>query len=897
MSMTEFRFLVFRTALWFIFIVLALPLNALAEAAPAAEHDRPGLPTLALDALSEDANLATRMLGKGRGGNDERSLSTLMSQGDWQRIGDNPALLEAPREHTTLWLKARLVNRSEAHIERWLELSPWRLNQVESWILDTASLDIKHHFATGLDTPVSEREVESKRALVPVTLAPGESVILVLRIYSDSRPFLEINSWDPVALSVDEVQGEKYYAILLASVLTLFIVLVLQLNRQYALLGVWLVVTFFFEAEKEGYFSQMLFSSLADYSANLRFSTWILTEALFLTASVYLLGLRQHPRWRYLPSSVLVVTALFSVLTFVVDGAVIRNIGSAVDLALSLIWLLMVPAALSIKRKWQYAMLGLLSVWWVTSTFILLGYIGNFYYTASFASSKIIAEFFVILGLVLVFSCQKRAYENELENTLRNWEKEQREDLEYLVQKRTRDLNAALEDARKSNKKKMLFLGKTSHELKSPLTSIMGYSHLVMTEKGRISELGNIIHGSATHMHNLVNRLTDYARGAVASEREKADVYLYSFVHEISHEARILSSRKSNQFELELCHQLPPVVRCDVTSLRQVLINLIDNAAKYTEDGRVTLSVASSATQAGVQYRLEFTLKDTGCGISHDFQERLFNPFEREVVAGEGFGLGLSIVKDLVDHMGGDITYYSDSGVGTEVVVGFPVEAGLEDNVNAESSNSPAYRLPVLDAGGKRAWVVEDALPVLELLESELETLGFIVKCFQRGDEAVQALKDECVMPDLIITDHRLPGASGDDLLKAARAHAAHVPVILLSATWSVVDREGESSPSGYAACLAKPVNLATLRRDIARACNVEVEEPGQEMGPLSSGQATPTVTNESLEQLLSLGAVSDIIEWCDALVRARPDQADFAAEVRRMAEAGDLAAIATRLQ
>src|SRR5690554_5640134 len=224
-------------------------------------------------------------------------------------------------------------------------------------LVDPQSLEVIKRMQTGLNTPLSDREVDTNRAVFPVSLYPGESVMMVVRIYADSRPFLSVNAWDPIDFSVEEVSDRQLHSVLLASILTLCVVLFLKLDVRYALLGIWLLVTFVFESEKEGYISQIILPFLFDYSAYLRFTTWILTEALFLTASVYLLGLRRSRGWSGLPPTVLIITVLFGTLTFVLDGAAIRNLGSAIDLGFSMIWLLMLPAALRIDRQWQYGLL------------------------------------------------------------------------------------------------------------------------------------------------------------------------------------------------------------------------------------------------------------------------------------------------------------------------------------------------------------------------------------------------------------------------------------------------------------------------------------------------------------------------------------------------------------
>lgn len=197
---------------------------------------------------------------------------------------------------------------------------------------------------------------------------------------------------------------------------------------------------------------------------------------------------------------------------------------------------------------------------------------------------------------------------------------------------------------------------------------------------------------------------------------------------------------------------------------------------------------------------------------------------------------------------------------------------------------------------------MEDAPSIRELLQLELVELGFRVSLFPDAESAVQALHKQGV-PDLILTDHRLPGASGDSVLDAARAIDPQVPVLLLSATWYLqADQRVQSrSAQQYTALLGKPVDLVRLRHEIAGACGLQSlgGSPDTASRP-SDSETLPALDHATLEQLalwLELGAVTDIVEWCGALERQHPEQAALAAELSRLAERGNFSAIRERLQ
>lgn len=843
-----------------------------------------------LSTVPPEKNLVLDMQGFHVSGKGHASLKKALKDGHWQWVSENTDILEKPRQYATLWLKARLENSSDEHVVRWLDLSPWRLNEVNAWLVEPESLDIRKQMTTGLNIPLDSREVDSQKAIIPVAISPGESLLLVARIFSDSRPFLEVNSWEPVAFSMSEMAEWQFHSMLLAAVLTLFAVLLVTLDFRYALLGAWLLVIFIFESEKEGYISQVLVSSLFYYSANLRFSTWILTEAVFLITSVYILGLNKQSPWRFTSPVLLIVSAVFSGLTFFLGGDVIRNVGNAIDLSFSLIWLMMIPAALRVDRQWQYALLGTLSLWWLVSNFVLIGYVTNLYYTASLAEVKIFAGVAIVLSLLLIYSRQKRGHELNLEKQLRESERNQREKLEALVVRRTHDLNQALDDARRANEEKTLFLGRISHDLKSPLTSISGYAQLLSAEGGNSASFARIIHSSATHMNKLIERLIGYARGVVSNRERLSDIHVESFFITISREAEILASQNGNRFTMSVEAGSFPFVRCDDVSLRQVVINLIDNAAKYTRSGDVSLEVeCHGVIEKAGRIALDLTLRDTGCGIPQERIEHIFEPFSRESRDSKGTGLGLAIVKDLVTSMEGHISLHSEPGVGTEVHVFIPLEIGDESKLLNEVASTPRALLPAYQADGLTAWVVEDSRPILELLCGDLSAMGFVVRGFQNATEAIAAIQKVEVAPDLIVTDYRLEPHSGDDILRAASERDAAVPVLLISATWSVLrSREQQEEGPEYAACLSKPVNLVDFRHEVARLCALSPDRkpdtPGKEVPAGNAGE--PDI--QQLKELLELGAVSDIMDWCDGYAAAYPNRRSIAERLSRQAERGN---------
>ncbi|WP_311950941.1 ATP-binding protein [Halomonas piscis] len=831
-----------------------------------------------------------------RGGSWQGDLMPwqVLAASDWQQGEDAQKLLVKPRERSTIWLRGTVTNTSIEPIRRWLQLSPWRLEQVNAWLLAPDTGRVLAQAKTGLNVPVSERTVESSRTLVPITLPAGETRQLLIRISSNSRPFLTVKSWKPVAFTNTQASRYQSHSIILASLLTLFVVLLLQWDYRYALIGAWMLATFVLEAEKEGYISFVLFSGLADYAGNIRFTAWILHKALFLVVSVYLLKLHQCRVWRWLPAVVLVTAGVFSLLTFVLNSVDIRNLGVAIDFGFSAIWLMLLPGALQKRNRWQWALLGLVSCYWLTTTYMLLSYTFAFQYTAAFASSRVMIEIAVVLGLLGVYARQKRDRKRYLELQLREQEKAQRVRLEAMVATRTQELRQAVEEADRANAAKSNFLARITHDLRSPLTSILGYNQLLAAEGGRIGEISRVVYASAEHMLNLVNRLIDYARGGSEGVVELADFYLPAFLESIGREASIKARENGNAFQLIKATDLPTIVRSDATYLRQILLNLLDNAAKHTEHGNVELKVACRPRNGQDGTTLVFDVSDDGYGIPLEQQNRLWEPFYQGSGRCGGLGLGLSIVKQLTQQLGAELTLDSEPGRGTRIGFELPVSVDGTEQADVAIIQESQHVLPYFDATGYTAWVVEDAAAIRDFLHAELDGLGFTVRLFANAEAFFGAADAALAAPDLVITDYYLTGASGDAVLAASRRCWPEVAVILLSATQRMHKPALQQGGQDYTERLTKPVHLAYLRRAIASACGCELSMPealsqevSQPVSPESAIAVLDTKEKQQLAHFLALGAVTDMVEWTQELATQDSERRGAAATLSSLAEQG----------
>lgn len=823
---------------------------------------------------------------------------------EWVPVASSQERLVAPRQQSLLWLKASLSNPGGDALQRWIEFYPWRLSEVQVWLIDPQTGVVRDQILNGLDIPITERRVHSRRTLVPVILSAGESAQMLVRIRSDHRPRVMVTAWDPEAFSRKQAERMKVQSLFTAVMLTVVVVLVLQYRMGYVLLGAWALSVFVLELEKDGFLSYLLFPSMSYLSPNLIAAVSVFEKALFLAMSVHLLGLNTHRLWRWALPVGLIVAGAYSLATAVIDGGKMRTLAVVLHLGFILSWPALVPAALSRSGHWKYVNLAVLGCVWVATAAIVIGYAQGVGAVSAFNTFRVAASVLALLVLLWVFGRRIHEYERRLVQNVQRLEQADRERLERLVDVRTQELKHARQEAEKANAAKTEFLRRVTHNLKSPLTAIMGYAQLLRAEPGRVGRMSGIIHDSADHMLNLLTRLIDYARDVTVIEASPRDVYLHTFIDSIRNEAEILAGRNGNVFRLERVGTFDPVVRCDETLLREILLNLLENAAKYTREGEIVLEVSTEPASSCGGKSLVWVIRDSGSGISKADQTLLFEPFYRVASHGDGVGLGLPIVKTLVGKVGGDIRLESELGVGTCVRISMPIEQGDEALVKIAMFKLPCHMLPQFDAEGRLAWVVEDVFAIRELLDAELSEMGFLVRVFVDAESAIAALKaaEPHERPVLVLTDHRLPGENGDVVLRAIKQVDPTLPVLLLSAT-----RDIETPPPAtdwqYAARLPKPVDLVHFRSEIAKVCALEQvvagpagaeSQPQSIAAPVAWPPDSETVT--LLRHWLSLGAVTDLVEWCEAAAARYPAHAAIISDLRLLAERGQFNAFAARV-
>ena len=401
----------------------------------------------------------------------------------------------------------------------------------------------------------------------------------------------------------------------------------------------------------------------------------------------------------------------------------------------------------------------------------------------------------------------------------------------------TQELNAklqvAVEKAESANRAKSTFLSNMSHDIRTPMNAIIGFTTLALSnidDTDRVKDyLGKTL-ASSNHLLSLINDVLDMSR--IESGKihlEEVEVNLSDVLHDLK---TIVSGQiyaKQLKLYMDAMDVTDEDVYCDKTRLNQILLNLLSNAIKFTPaGGTVSVRVRQLAGKVRGCGQYEFRIKDNGIGMSPEFAKKIFEPFERErtstVSRIQGTGLGMAITKNIVDMMGGTIEVQTAQGKGTEFTVCVPMRAQTEQR--------PVEKITELE--GLKALVVDDDFNTCDSVTKMLVKVGMRAEWTLSGKEAVLRARQSIEMSDVYhayIIDWRLPDMNGIEVTRQIRSLHDDTPIIILTAyDWS--DIEVEAKAAGVTAFCAKPMFMSDLRETLMSALGQKPADAVQRLLP-----------------------------------------------------------------
>ena len=400
---------------------------------------------------------------------------------------------------------------------------------------------------------------------------------------------------------------------------------------------------------------------------------------------------------------------------------------------------------------------------------------------------------------------------------LRNVDRETREEIE-----RKEQLEEALQRANRANEAKSLFLSNMSHDIRTPMNAIIGFTTLAtnhIDDVERVEDYLNKIQASSTHLLDLINDILDMSRiesGKASVEEKPCDL-----MEVTEHLGSIVQSEvgeKGLHYDVDLSGLHHPVVMGDELKLKQVLLNILGNAVKFTPSGgSVSFSISEVASDVDGKSNYTMTIADSGIGMDEAFIKHIFDPFEREqtsTLSGtQGTGLGMSIAKRLVDMMGGDINVTSVKGEGSTFSVMLPLEVLEKDAISTQEGCARQELSEQLH--GLRILLVDDNLLNREIATTLLEDAGFVVEQAVDGKDAIDRLSNaEPGYYQLVLMDIQMPVMNGYEAAAIVRSMddpvISHIPILAVTADAFEEDRQ-KALDCGMDGHIAKPIEIDGL--------------------------------------------------------------------------------------
>jgi len=670
------------------------------------------------------------------------SLDEILASADFERphYGDlRPAFSRA-----AYWLRLRLHNPSNRTVLRELQVPPARLEEVSLFVADRDGR--WHRQDAGTSQPFSERPLHQRLSTFLIELTPGQSQDLLLRVASRSAITLTPRLWQPDTLAARQ-QLELLADGLIQGMVGLLLLVALMLGwalreRAYAYTALYLLCCMLYEAGMRGTNFMLLWPNATDWAVRSLSTFGTLATLMQLLAMSRMLDVRRSQPVLYRVLALLALGAM-ACLSLCLWGD--YRLGSAIGSLFNT--LLFVIMATAVWRAWRAG--HPMGMPWLGMLFAGgLGMLPRYAEVLGLLDNTALSEYAPLLtgllGSVLVIAALLRRLQRQRAHEgLR---------LERAVRERTMELDEARARAERGDRAKGRLLGYLGHDLRAPLASMVQVARQLRPDAEFEPGRRAIEHSSLLALE-MIDEMQHFARDPAYEARLEilpAPLYLHSLLEEIVAQSQALARAGGNRLTLGISPGLPEVVELDARRLRQVLVNLLSNAAKFTRGGHVVLEAGITADG-----RLALTVRDNGPGIAAEDLDRVFEPYVRAPSsnARPGIGLGLSIARQLVEAMGGEIFASSRPGHGACFNLRLPCVAAAEDEVQWPHVR-PWLSPPVGE--GQTALLLDSCCGARAALRERLVLAGF--ECLEAGSPEEAEPLMAALPVDLVVAEPALAG-------------------------------------------------------------------------------------------------------------------------------------------
>lgn len=765
-----------------------------------------------------------------------------MSDSDWQVYKDHSTKqtltevqglaehLWQPADQSTLtpgftraayWYRTSVDNQAQVLCRYWLDLDSQRVTDMQMYSWQAGSFWQSER--AGVAYPFEQWSSAQRNPALPVALAPASTTHIFLRVSSVHTFAIDPQLLPQHALIKSRMMqtmldGMTFGLLCLLIVLSVFVGYFYR-SRVLLVLAAAVLAYTGYTILMAGYGFVYLWPQSVQLNANMLMAIEAIARVCMLAYLRVLLQVRELPRRVGQLFTVVQVSLIgWLVLRLVFAQEPWLDAGSAVSYAMrvSIIAAVLYALSMGLRHKLAYSGFKYLVLALLLSQMLLL-----ILFSLGFTVVKPFEHVWLsqsVLPGVLLLACTMvtqialgRRREQGALLDLEQLKRAEQDDLEQRVELRTQQLRNALRN-------QTMLLARISHDLRSPLQHVIRDARLLQSSGAQSVQYGHSIQRTAQQQLDLIDELLEFSRGELKQlELLIAPGYLFGFLREIEETAVFLAERNNNIFSSDLADDLPLLVNADFPRLRQVIINLLANATKFTANGRIKLavSVLDIDTHAG-HVDVTFVVEDNGIGIPHKDLECLQQPFQRgQSSAGyEGMGLGLYIVRQLLDSMHSQLVIEEAAGGG--VRSHFTVRLELASEHELEQVFVESYAASS-EGQAHTVLIVDDVAITQELLYELLSGYNYNPITCSSAAEALVILRDNPV--DIIITDQVMPVMDGWDLLRRVRQEWPSMPMLLYSARPALRPLDLDKSID-FDTCLLKPATTSELLAQINQLLN-----------------------------------------------------------------------------